>query len=115
MYHKFKSVKTLEKHNEKGLAYYVINASWIIAWHSWVSGRPNSSHPGPINNMPIAERIMDFRLTGKHYLHDNGIKLKEPQEIYVLSYEFFSGFSFRYGVDVEIKLVRYKCIEDMCD
>lgn len=30
MYHQLKTVKTLEKHNEKGLAYYIINASWII-------------------------------------------------------------------------------------
>lgn len=58
---------------------------------------------------------MDFRLSSNHYLHDNGLQLKEPQEVYVLAYEFFSGFSKRYGVDVEIKLVRYKSVEDICD
>lgn len=58
---------------------------------------------------------MDYRFNKRHAVHDNGVPLREPKDIYVLSHTFFKGFSERYGVDVEIKLVRYESIQEMLD
>ena len=51
----------------------------------------------------------------KHAVHDNSVPLHEPKDIYILSNTFFKGFSDRYGVDVEIKQVRYNSIQDILD
>jgi len=38
---------------------------------------------------------------------------KEPGDVYVLSRQFARGFTERYGIDVEILVVRYEKVEDM--
>lgn len=78
-----------------------MNADWILLWRKWMSGK-GAKYPGKITNKPIADKIMNYRITEKNLLHDNGISFKEPEEIYVLSEAFFRGFSERYGVDIEI-------------
>lgn len=115
MYHALKSNKDVETYKENGLSFNVINSKWILNWHNYINQTPGSKHPGRINNLPIAQQIMDFRLNKKHALHDNSVPLREPKDVYVLSHTFFKGFSERYGVDVEIKMVKYKSIQDILD
>ena len=115
MYHAFKNNKELEHYGEKGLAFNLINAAWIYSWQKYISGAEGSKHPGRIKNLGIAQQIMDYRLTKKHAIHDNGVPLREPKDVYVLSHKFFIGFAERYGVDVEIKLVRYESVQDLIE
>lgn len=58
---------------------------------------------------------MENRINKKNEVHDNSVPLREPKDIYLLSDKFFKGFSERYGVDIEIKQVRYNSIKDILD
>lgn len=117
MYHKVKGNKDIEMYGEKGWAFYVINSNWIIQWHGWIQQKQGFTKPGPIKNAEIAKRIQDYRFSGKHIkpVHDNGITLNEPKDCYVLSSVFWRAFAERYGVDIEIKVVKYDKVEDMVD
>ena len=56
--------------------------------------------PGPVENKPIAEYIDRQRKDTKYRIHDNDVVIKEPDEVYVLSEDFWSVFRDRYGCDV---------------
>ena len=81
-----------------GLGYYVISADWIKKWRDFVNKRGNM--PGPVENKPIAEYIANQRKDTKYRIHDNDVIVKEPDEVYVLSEDFWSVFRNRYGCDI---------------
>lgn len=57
-----------------------------MQWRKWIAFKGKGGvPPGPISNKPIAERIMNYRMGQKYCVHDNGIHLREPEDVYVLS------------------------------
>lgn len=53
---------------------------------------------------------MKVRADTGYKIHDNDIKVSDESDIYILSYEFWTGFVNRYGCDVIIQLKKYETI-----
>ena len=83
----------------------MISAKWISLWKKFVNGE--TSQPGPIGNSALAELIMQRRKRLDYPMHDNKLMLKEPDDFYQLSQDFWDMFRERYGCDIAIQLRRY--------
>lgn len=56
---------------------------------------------------------MQVRAENGYKIHDNDIKINDEDSIYILSYEFWTGFVSRYGCDVIIQLKKYDSVSQM--
>ena len=57
--------------------------------------------PGPIENKTLAKKVMIQR-ANKYSLTDNEIQLREPQDYFLLSKNFWCMFRDRYGCDLTV-------------
>ena len=55
-----------------------------------------------VENKQIAEQIQHQRMDYRYRIHDNDTDIREPEDVYVLSEDFWSVFRDRYGCDLQI-------------
>ncbi len=63
--------------------YYLISSKWMAIWTKFANGE--TMQPGRIANKQLAEKIYSMRTKNKFCMHDNAVKLKEPEDFYLLS------------------------------
>ena len=68
----------------------MVAAEWIRRWRNFVNKQ--GPMPGAVENKPIADSICKQRMDTNYKIHDNDIKVKEPEEIFVLSKIFWMMF-----------------------
>ena len=78
-------------------------------WRKFANGE--KEQPGTIENKMLAKKIMNHRQIRKFKLTDNDLQLREPQDFYMLSKEFWCMFRDRYGCDLTVQLRRYDSFE----
>lgn len=98
-YNKYRYDKSVTELPDGSLVHYVVSTKWIKKWREFVNKR--GGLPGVVNNAELASKIMNYREKMQYkQLHDNGIRLREPEDMYFLSEDFWSVFKDRYGCDV---------------
>jgi hypothetical protein len=55
----------------------------MAIWRKFANGE--TSQPGTIANKLLAEKINYMRAKSKFCIHDNSVKLREPEDFYLLS------------------------------
>ena len=73
-----------------GLTYFLISAQWIQKWRDFITHK--GPVPGPIQNTNLAEKIYLQRSVERsdwYKVHDNHVALKENEEAYTLSHDFW--------------------------
>ena len=66
-----------------------------------------------VENKQIAEQIQHQRMDYRYRIHDNDTEIREPEDAYVLSEDFWSVFRDRYGCDLQIQVRKYKTLAEM--
>ena len=66
-----------------------------------------------VENKQIAEQIQQQRMDYRYRIHDNDTDIREPEDVYVLSEDFWSVFRDRYGCDLQIQVRKYKTLAEM--
>ena len=80
-------------------------------WKKFANGEKDL--PGPIENKVLAKKIMSQRKLKNHSITDNEVQLREPQDYYLLSKDFWCMFRDRYGCDLTVQLRRFDSVESM--
>ena len=111
LYEVYKEDKQVIQSDDGGLGYYLISSEWIKLWRNFVT--KNGPMPGMVENKPIADGIQEQRKETRYKVHDNDIQIKEPEDVYVLSEDFWSVFRDRYGCDLQIQMRKYRTLEDL--
>ena len=65
-----------------------------------------------VENKQIAEQIQHQRMDYRYRIHDNDTDIREPEDVYVLSEDFWSVFRDRYGCDLQIQVRKYKTLAE---
>lgn len=109
-YHRFKNDKTVVT-QDGCVYYYIVCSRWMENWKKFANGE--KSQPGPVENKSLAKKIMNMRQDQNYRLNDNSLPLKEPQDFYYLSKDFWCMFRDRYGCDKTIMLKKYDSPDKM--
>ena len=100
LYGRYKDDKSVGEHEDGSLSYYMVDATWIKKWRDFVNRQ--GPMPGPVVNLPVANYICDNRKKTKYRMYDNDYEVKEPEEVYILSEDFWCVFRDRYGCDLQM-------------
>jgi hypothetical protein len=80
--------------------YYLVCSRWMEKWRKFANGE--KEQPGQIDNKVLANKIDSQRKKNNYKLTDNDLTLREPQDFYLLSKEFWGMFRDRYGCDLTV-------------
>ena len=97
-----------------GLTYFLISATWIQKWRDFITLK--GPVPGPIENRDIAEKIYMQRAIEKvdwYKVHDNHVAMKENEEAYTLSHDFWQMFNSRYSCDMVVQIRKYNDVNKL--
>ena len=111
LYARYRDDKSVQAHSDGSLSYFIISSEWIKKWRDFVNKK--GPMPDQVENKPIAKYISDQRKDTRYRIHDNDVDIKEPEEVYILSEDFWSVFRDRYGCDIQIQIRKYANIDQL--